>query len=105
MVAPRPVERSRLASATRRSVPRVEQRREAGESTGMRASSGRHGEVVRVQFASGFAHSNLLDMDSMDALGALSVVTLFRSGCIVMVSGDGSSGGFDGKELVNRHNG
>jgi hypothetical protein len=41
----------------------------------------------------------------MDALGALSVVTLFRSGCIVMVSGDGSSGGFDGKELVNRHNG
>jgi hypothetical protein len=31
----------------------------------------------------------------MDALGALSLVTLFRSGCIVMVLGDGTSGGFD----------
>jgi len=33
----RTVERSRLANATRRSAPRVEQRREAGKSTGMRA--------------------------------------------------------------------
>jgi len=41
----------------------------------------------------------------MDALGALSLVTLFRSECIVMVLGDGFSGGFDGKESVNRHRG